>query len=79
MRTETMDLIVEGAREAFTTYPKSVVESAIKGWFSDVRYCLSPDTELKPLTFAEHLELACERAEKEMNLIDFLEKEYYAT
>ena len=63
MRTETIEKMMEGVKEVFAHYDEKIVETAINTWFSDVRYCSSPDTELKPLTFAEHLEIAEKKSE----------------
>ena len=58
MRTETMDKMMEGVKEVFSSYSEEVVERALNGWFADVRYCSSPGTELKPLPFSEHLKIS---------------------
>ena len=65
MRAETMELMMEGVKEAFNTYSEEVVEKAITNWFSDIRYCSDPDTPLEPLSFSEHLELAEKKIKEE--------------
>ena len=67
MKTETIDKMMEGVKEVFIKYSEEVVERALKGWLADCRYCSSPDTELKPLSFSQHLEIEEKKvkAEKE--------------
>ena len=57
LKTETIDKMMNGVKEVFSTIPPEVIEQAIKNWLSDVRYCSSPDTDLTPLTFSHHLEM----------------------